>query len=351
MDAFYFDGRSSRRHVAHVDAEPGILLLHTSAGKRRVIFSEVLVSEPQGKAPRTLRFPDGDYCEVPQSAELLELLKKLGHRDSTAVRLQSRWRWALFSLVGVCLAVCAAYLWGLPWVAKVAAPHVPIVVMEKISARFFDDFDKNMLKSSGLDAARQKALADRFREIIAADPELTPDRSYLRLYFRNAGFMGPNAFTLPGGQIVMLDKLVELSESDDELLAVLAHELGHFHKRHGVRMLIQSSVVGFAAAIYLGDVSTLVAGLSAAVLNSKYSREMELEADDYAAAVLRREGLSPLLLVSALEKLEKAHRKSVCGSEEKQCESENKKRSFDWFSSHPETGERIRRLRNQKTED
>jgi Zn-dependent protease with chaperone function len=342
MDVSYFDGRSSRRRRARIEAERGLLHLFVGEGKKRIPLSDIRVSEPQGSAPRTLRFPDESYCEISQGPDILLLLKTIGHTESAAVRLQSRWRIAVFALVSVFLAFGAAYRWGLPWGAKIAAPLVPIALMDRISESFLNQFDATLFKPSTLSAERQRAIQRRFQKLAASDPKLAPDRHHLRLYFRNIPRFGPNAFTLPGGQIILLDKLVEMPASDDEILAVLAHEIGHFRERHSIRMLIQSSVVGFFVAVYFGDASFLAAGLSAAVLNSSYSREMEREADDYAIIALRRLGMSPEPLASALEKLEGSRLAKRGDVPEKK---DNTRRSENWFSSHPSTEARIRRIR------
>ena len=47
---------------------------------------------------------------------------------------------------------------------------------------------------------------------------------------------------LPDGQIVLLDELVQMPADEEEVLAILAHELGHVRHRHGLTQLIQSSV-------------------------------------------------------------------------------------------------------------
>ena len=53
------------------------------------------------------------------------------------------------------------------------------------------------------------------------------DGHVYQLEFRHGGYIDANAFALPSGIIVMTDELVELAKSDDELISVLAHEIGH----------------------------------------------------------------------------------------------------------------------------
>ncbi|MDR0564182.1 MAG: M48 family metallopeptidase, partial [Azoarcus sp.] len=135
---------------------------------------------------------------------------------------------------------------------------------------------------------------------------------------------------------------VSLNENDEETLAVLAHELGHLAKRHGIRQLIQTSVVAAFSAAWLGDISGAAAAVSASLLSSSYSRDMEREADEYAAYLLKSQGKSPALLADALEKLEAFYR-------EKQNQSKDDKtdKYLDWLSSHPGTSERVQRLRDE----
>jgi Zn-dependent protease with chaperone function len=356
LNANYFDGRSSRRQPVRLSADEGCLLIESteSMDTRSIPVADIRVSETQGRAPRTLRFTTG-FCEVEQGPALDALLATLGCRESAVVRMQSRWRWAFASDAIIVLCMVAGYLWGLPWAAEALAPRVPVSVMAPISDEAMVQLDKYLLKASNLPDARREKLQHAFRTLAATDPSLAVYGDNLSLEFRSSPKIGPNAFALPGGQIVLFDELAELYEDDDEILAVLCHELGHLSKRHGIRQIIQSSVVAAVTAAMFGDFSYTASMLSAAILDFSYSREMESEADAYAADLLRQHGKSPLLLASALEKME-----AYYGQEKKESESEEKKEDGkqedekqekegikfpDWLSSHPETAERIRRLR------
>ena len=118
--------------------------------------------------------------------------------------------------------------------------------------------------------------------------------------------------------------------SDPEILAVFAHELGHAHGRHGLQLLLQSSAVGAFWTLYVGDISSLLAAAPAAVVQARYSQDLEQQADDYGAALLMRNGMSPALLAGALKKLAESHSGSSEGG---------------YLSSHPSTDERMRHLR------
>jgi len=135
------------------------------------------------------------------------------------------------------------------------------------------------------------------------------------------------------------DAADEPGEFCARMTQVLAHELGHLKYRHSLRMLIQGSVVGFVLAWYIGDVSSVAAGLPALLLQARYSREHEREADRYAAQVLNANGIPPQRLADMLTRLETSHANK---------NTDKKGRTDDgvmgYLASHPATRERIEAL-------
>lgn len=331
IEAGYYDGETSRRHAVRLKASPLGIDLIADSGTRHIARRDIRVSEPLGGAPRTLTFPDGSYCEAPQGAELNALLAALQHSDGAVARWQKSWRLAAAGVIAMLVLLAAGYRWGLPWVAEQTAPLVPPAVVIAMSDQVLKALDGRMLVPSQLPAERRQAIADGFQRITAGDTALAGSR----LLFRSAPRVGANAFALPDGQIVLFDELVSLADTDEEVLGVLAHELAHVKFRHGLRQLIQSSVVAAIVASYFGDVSSLLSGLSALLLESKYSRDFELEADAFGASMMRKSGRSAEGLALMLEKMERAHEKGAPSTQS----------SADWLSSHPDTAERIARLR------
>lgn len=330
IEVSFFDGKSARRQRALLAVQDGAWLLRGEFGSRNGRVDEVEMSEPLGGAPRTLRWPDGAACEVADHAGLAELLAELGQRPSAVVHLQSRWRWAIGAIAGLLLSVALAYFYALPWAAELVARNLPAAVGETLSEQVMATLDEHMLQPSRLPPARQRELQQRFAALLAASPAMPA----CRLHFRVAPKLPPNAFALPAGDIVLFDSLVELAASDEEILAVLAHEAGHVAHRHGLRQMLQSAVVSAAAAIYLGDVSSLAAGFGTLLLESNYSREFEREADRFAAAALTAAGIAPERLADMLEKLSREERKG-----------ERPAIDATLLSTHPDTAERIAALR------
>lgn len=104
--------------------------------------------------------------------------------------------------------------------------------------------------------------------------------------------------------MVMTDQLAQAFETTPEVLTgVLAHELGHVQQRHGMRMVVQASVIGLVSSLVLGDFSTVLAGAPVMLGQQSYSRDAEREADAHSAVVLKAAGISPAVMVGFFEKM------------------------------------------------
>ncbi|HSW64181.1 MAG TPA: M48 family metallopeptidase [Dissulfurispiraceae bacterium] len=328
----FYDGASSRAHQVQVSLKSGQCAIAGDSIDRSFPFDDIVVSEPLHGAARLLRFPDGSSCEVPDSPALSALLAQGGHREPLVVRMQRKWRWIAVSVVVLVAVLAAAYQWVLPFAAEKLAYRLPDKALTLISQQALTNLDGKFLGPSALPADRQQRLQDRFARV-----DFPPNTFVATtIQFRSSAFAGANAFALPDGTIVFFDKLVELAANDDELVSVFAHEAGHVALRHGVRQMIQSSIVGLVLAAYIGDVSALAGALSGWLLEANYSRNFEREADRYAAAVLRHNNLSPALLGTFLMKLENDHGRNKRGS--------GGNNLFDYLSSHPATRERMKEL-------
>lgn len=331
--ALYFDGRSARAHAVTLTLRDGALHLAGSDLGRVEPLAQLRLSEPMGQAARLITFADGAHVEVRDHAALAHLLAASGHRDRAVVRWAFQPRAVFAMLAGLVAALWFAWQAGLPWAARVAAPHVPEVVLVTLSQQALEWIDGHVMRASALDADRQQALSGALAARVAVGGE--PVRH--TLLFRSGGALGANAFALPDGSLIVTDELVALAAGDDEVLAVLMHELGHVRGRHGTRMLLQGSATALFMAWYLGDVSSLLATAPTALIQAGYSRGMEREADDFAASMLRDQGRSPALLADMLEKLVQAHGRTA---------KEAATGPSAWLSSHPDTAERIARLRS-----
>ena len=333
VNAYYYDGISARRHVAILTIFQGVLAVQGAEVTRTEPFVSVRISEKLGSSPRLLHFADGGHCEVSDHVAFESLLIQAGYRPHSLVsRLEGAWRYALLALLLSSACVIAAFHWGLPWAAELAAARIPYSTAHIIDEHAMQAFDGGLMQPSLLPAARRQALQQRF-DALREGHNLPP----YALEFRSSKIIGANAFALPGGTVVVTDELVALAGNDEEILAVLAHELGHISEHHPLRQLLQSSVVGLVMTWYLGDTSSLLAAAPTLILQTSYSRDFERRADNYAANMLRMNGMAATRLADILEKLESSHRGTAKGKNQQPSVAE-------FLSTHPDTDERIRAL-------
>lgn len=325
LRAHYFDGRSTRVRVVDLSIVGEDLVVAGEDIHLRVPFADVKVDERLGRAPRRLRLQDGTFCEVRDLDALDTLLSSTAHRDGWVDRMQRHLRFALLAAFACVALAVAAYQWGLPWAAAKGAQYLPPAVGRTISVQTLKLLDGKVLMPSKIAGERQQALRAKFHALQLPEGG-TPDSELL---FRSSPQLGANAFTLPDGTIIVLDDLVTLLDDDQQTMAVFAHELGHAHGRHSLQLLLHSSAVGAFWAIYVGDISTLLAAAPAALVQARYSQDLERQADDYGAALLANNGMSPALLAGALKKLTASHAATSAGG---------------YLSSHPSTDERMRHL-------
>lgn len=145
-----------------------------------------------------------------------------------------------------------------------------------------------------------------------------------------------NAFALPGGYIVVYTGLIRSAERPEQLAGVLAHEIAHVTRRHGMRRIAQS--VGLVAAIQLlfGDVSGVAAVavelLREGAINS-YSRDQEREADLEGVRILRAAKLDPSALADFFALLAKREKRLPT--------------AVAWLGTHPDLQERIATVRRE----
>ncbi|MCS7223012.1 MAG: M48 family metalloprotease [Armatimonadetes bacterium] len=123
----------------------------------------------------------------------------------------------------------------------------------------------------------------------------------------------PNALALPGGYLYVTTGLLKIVRSDDELAAVIAHEMAHISLFHAVRLIRKESRLSLPALIALigaivsrdetsAEVAQMV-HLIVQIFRLGYSQEMEREADEAAFTYLLRAGYNPVGLLTFLEML------------------------------------------------
>ena len=153
-----------------------------------------------------------------------------------------------------------------------------------------------------------------------------------------------NAFALPGGYIYINRGLMSYLSTEEELAAVLGHEIGHVTARHSVRQYSQAQLMGIlstAIEINSGRTAGNIANLASGALLSGYGRDMELEADDLGAQYIYQDGYSPQGMYEVLSVLKDQEIYSKKIAEQRGQEP----RSYHGvFASHPSNDLRLQEV-------
>lgn len=330
----FFDGTSSRRHDVQVTLDDigGTLLIEgEDIGKIRFPLEMIKVAPRVGNTPRFIYLEGGASLEVLENDTVDHLAPSLpgGRFHLAQYRMESKLRWILAMLALTITFGWATIEYGVPYLAKQAAFAMPREVDEKLGDGALTAMDEFLFKPSTLGEDQRSALRRKFVSMLERT-DLDPDR--VQLVFRSSPVMGANALALPSGIIVMTDELVRLADHEDEVLAVLAHEIGHIRHRHSLRGVLQNSSVALMIASLTGDLASLTsisAALPTMMVQLKYSRDFELEADDYAVDMLNDMGVDPTELGDILLRMTGEGGNGIPA----------------YLSTHPGSEERMKRIR------
>jgi predicted Zn-dependent protease len=149
-----------------------------------------------------------------------------------------------------------------------------------------------------------------------------------------------NAFALPGGQVFITAALFDRLQTEGQLAAVMAHEIGHVVARHAAEQIAEQQLaqgLSGAAVIAAYDPDNPNSGLSTAQLaalisglvNLKYGRDDELQSDNLGVQFMTEAGYDPRSMVQLMEILSQANEGNS---------------PPEFFSTHPNPDNRIDRI-------
>ncbi len=236
---------------------------------------------------------------------------------------------ALSALAVVIAAAVAAYVWGIPALASLAARQVPVAWERELGdaalaslappgARIDDPIITAPVNAIVDRLHAASGASDPFRVVVVDRPEV-------------------NALAAPGGVIVVFRGLLEFSGGPDEVAGVLAHEIQHVLKRHVLRGLLQRASLAVVLAVLAGDAGgTLATQLAQGLGDLSYSRGIEEEADATGYALMRAAAIDPAAMPEFFERLGKKRSGSA---------------GLEFLSTHPATEARAKKLRARIASD
>jgi Zn-dependent protease with chaperone function len=251
--------------------------------------------------------------------------------DSGRRELSRRLRLVLYFAIG-----CVFLFWfasiALSLAVRSLAARVPPAWEDKFSQVTIEKMRKdNLLLADTNQLAQLNAVA------VPLIQSLPADRRDLKFYIVDN--VEPNAFALPGGYVVVHTGLLEMVESPEELLGVLAHEIAHETERHVIRHQIAAAGPLMIFGVFMhsrsGAVNLLAFG-SGLMVYQGFSQAYETEADDVGWQYLVAANINPRGMISMFQKL-KAYDKII--PEDAQITHA--------FNSHPALDKRIARLESK----
>ncbi|MDI6771978.1 MAG: M48 family metalloprotease [bacterium] len=166
---------------------------------------------------------------------------------------------------------------------------------------------------------------------IGAAVSVVSDRPRLPYSFKVVEFDQVNAVALPGGFIYLTTGLLKFVRSDHELAAVIAHEVAHAARAHGMEMMRRANQAAFVTllvAIFARDANLAQgAQIFSTGLLAGYARDLERDADLASITYLSKTAYSPVAVLTVLERLVRAEQLSP-------------RPDPGAFAEHPRTAER-----------
>lgn len=199
--------------------------------------------------------------------------------------------------------------------------------VEALGLQAYNQMKDDMPRSDN--RALDRRVQEVGKRIARISPQ--PDWDWEFTLFENDS---PNAFALPGGKVGVNTGLFKVAKNDDQLAAVMGHEVAHAIARHGNErmsqgMLAQGGVAAAGIASGGDQMTTIGAALAAQYLvQLPNNRTQESEADHIGLLYMAEAGYDPRAAVDLWRNMEAAG----AGGQ------------MEWMSTHPSPGNRIKRL-------
>jgi Zn-dependent protease with chaperone function len=335
------DGTDGRPHAWTVTLHGGWLSVHDARGTP-VHVGDVAALPPWHAVDDTdlpLTLGEGRLAWLPcRTDPAARALRDALEQARRPARLARAWRSVQASTAAAITAVLVAAVlvvsldrWIIPAAADLIVDALPHTVDQVVGRAAGATLAARLGPGAVVDDARRARMQARFDRLVALHPvpagAAPPSLRWHALRGERDG--GFNAFALPDGTVVVLDGMAAALD-DDQLTAVLAHELGHLHHRHGMKALVRTAGLSAIAGLVWGDASSVLSGYVAGLQALRHSREAERAADAHALETLSTIGLPA------------HHWHSVWTLVQARREQDGTAQGPGWLDSHPPDEERAR---------
>ncbi|MDO4972279.1 MAG: M48 family metalloprotease [Bacteroidales bacterium] len=190
------------------------------------------------------------------------------------------------------------------------------------------------------------AYAKRLQKITKGLTSINGTKLNFKVYADNET---ANAFACPDGSVRVYSRLMDIM-TDEEILGVISHEIGHVACKHSLKEY-KAALYASAArdGLSMGDgtiaeiAQSSLGELAEGLVNAKYSRTQESEADDFGYKFLKSHGKNPWYIAMSLQKLLDSQKGGTSNKYARALET--------MFSTHPDLQKRVEKLSARAKKD
>ncbi|MCZ6844458.1 MAG: M48 family metallopeptidase, partial [Alphaproteobacteria bacterium] len=307
VTARYFDGESARQTDVVVQIGPQNIVVRDEQDAVLAVWppDEVrLVGKPvEGRPLRVGRAKSIAQVVIADPSCLADLERLCPNLNKLRPGIREVWRPITFwSTVAIASAVFL-FLVAIPFAAREAALAIPPDIEAQLGeaaadqiTRFFSHTEEAVYCSSPQGDIALRELTQRFVTQVDLPYPLTVRVIKSPLV---------NAFTLPGGQILIFNGLLDFVEGPEEVAGVLAHEIGHALRRHPMEIFAKNVGAATLIGLLLVDITggSVIGALVQFTVTASYTRDAERDADADAVDLLNGSGIDGSGLVEFFDRL------------------------------------------------
>lgn len=223
----------------------------------------------------------------------------------------------------IILGLFVGFIVGIVWLSLLLVDNlvsiVPVSAEQQLGKLIVPAYER-LAEPSGTQDGLNRLLDGLESKL---EPEFRQGRDFQVLYLREPTV---KAMAIPGDRLVVYQGLLSQMESENELVMVLGHELGHFARRDHLRSLGRGLLLRAVVGSFVGDLSWLESA-AVALSAAKFSQSQERQADEFGLELLNDYYGH---VAGATDFFEGLKDKPGVG--------------LAFFSSHPNPGDRVQRL-------
>jgi beta-barrel assembly-enhancing protease len=306
FEGLYFNGKTSAGIPVLIELRPAEIKLESKANDTfnqswdinqigRNDFNDTELVELQFAAtpPEYLEVKHPDFLP-----NLRAMYPKASFTKSRYGSLISGNPMPLLGLLAVfILLVAGAYFWLIPKSAEIVAENLPVKAEYQLGQTLITGF----LQEEAKDSLKTK-YAQHFFNLLQKNKG--PNKVSVTV-IKHAD---ANAFAVPGGNIIVYEPIIHLTNSYEEFAGLMAHENAHLQHRHSLKALFRNLSSYFLVSLLFGDMNgimVVVAENANSLKSLQYNRDLEKEADMTGLDLLERKKIDPKGMVNLFSALKK----------------------------------------------